>query len=89
MTRQGLLVDGLPPAWQPPADLETFLSEGPPPVCIGFGSVLSVDADNRLSYVIATAGPQAGARMMIQGCSQGKPRTRHGSWVRADSGRPG
>ena len=23
------------------------------------------------------------------GCSQGKPRTRHGSWVGADSGRPG
>jgi hypothetical protein len=25
----------------------------------------------------------------LEGCSQGKPRTRHGSWVGADSGRPG
>lgn len=50
---------GLSPAWHLPADLETFLSEGPPPVCIGFGGVLSADAD-RLSYLIATAGRQAG-----------------------------
>lgn len=28
-----------PPGWQPPAGLLRFLESGPPPVCIGFGSI--------------------------------------------------
>jgi sterol 3beta-glucosyltransferase len=68
--RDGLEVTGYwwparPPGWHPPADLENFLSEGPPPVFIGFGSMVSADAD-RLSDLVATAGQRAEVRMVIQ-----------------------
>ncbi len=53
------------PDWHPPADLENFLSQGPPPVFIGFGSMVSADAD-RLSDLVATAGRRAGVRTVIQ-----------------------
>jgi len=29
--------------WQPPAELEEFLADGPPPICIGFGSLSESD----------------------------------------------
>jgi UDP:flavonoid glycosyltransferase YjiC (YdhE family) len=29
--------------WHPPADLVDFLQFGPPPVCVGFGSVANVN----------------------------------------------
>ena len=68
--RDGLEVTGYwwparPVHWDPPADLESFLSEGPPPVFAGFGSMVSTDAD-RLRELIATAGQRAGVRMVIQ-----------------------
>ena len=68
--RDGLEVTGYwwparPLDWHPPADLQRFLSEGPPPVFVGFGSMVSADAD-RLSDLIAAAGRRAGARMVIQ-----------------------
>jgi UDP:flavonoid glycosyltransferase YjiC (YdhE family) len=31
------------PTWRPPAALESFLAAGPPPVCVGFGSMPSPD----------------------------------------------
>ena len=31
------------PAWRPPAALEAFLEAGPPPICVGFGSMPSLD----------------------------------------------
>ncbi len=68
--RDGLEVTGYwwparPPGWGPPADLENFLSAGPPPVFIGFGSMTPAGVD-RLSDLAAAAGRQAGVRMVIQ-----------------------
>lgn len=68
--RDGLGVTGYwwparAPDWHPPADLENFLSQGPPPVFIGFGSMVSADPD-RLSDLVATAGQRAGVRTVIQ-----------------------
>ena len=31
------------PSWRPPAELEVFLDAGPPPICVGFGSMPSPD----------------------------------------------
>jgi sterol 3beta-glucosyltransferase len=31
------------PSWRPPPALETFLAAGPPPICVGFGSMPSPD----------------------------------------------
>jgi sterol 3beta-glucosyltransferase len=68
--RAGLEVVGYwwperPAGWSPPADLENFLNAGSPPVFISFGSMAPVGAD-RLSDLVATAGRQAGVRMVIQ-----------------------
>jgi sterol 3beta-glucosyltransferase len=68
--RPGLEVVGYwwperPAGWSPPADLENFLNAGSPPVFIGFGSMTPAGAD-RLSDLVATAGRQAGVRMVIQ-----------------------
>jgi sterol 3beta-glucosyltransferase len=68
--RDGLEVTGYwwpprPPAWHPPANLEQFLADGPPPVFVGFGSMNSADP-GRLSEVVAAAGQQAGVRLVIQ-----------------------
>jgi sterol 3beta-glucosyltransferase len=68
--RDGLEVVGYwwperPAGWRPPVDLENFLNAGPPPVFIGFGSMTPAGAD-RLSDLAATAGRQAGVRMVIQ-----------------------
>ena len=68
--RDGLEVTGYwwpprPPAWHPPADLELFLAEGPTPVFVGFGSMDAADPA-RLSDIVAAAGQQAGARLVIQ-----------------------
>jgi sterol 3beta-glucosyltransferase len=68
--RDGLAVTGYwwperPAGWSPPADLENFLNAGPPPVFFGLGSMTPADAD-RFSDLAATAGRQAGARMVVQ-----------------------
>ena len=68
--RHGLEVTGYwwppwPPGWQPPPDLESFLSQGPPPVFVGFGSMVPADPD-RISDLIAAAGRRAGVRLVIQ-----------------------
>jgi Glycosyltransferase family 28 N-terminal domain len=62
---------GLQPVY-PPADLENFLNAGPPPVFIGFGSMTPADHDH-LSDLVATAGRQAGVRMVIQAGRPGGP----------------
>jgi UDP:flavonoid glycosyltransferase YjiC (YdhE family) len=65
-----------PPDWHPPAGLEHFLADGPPPVFVGFGSMEPADPA-RLSEIVATAGQQAGVRLVIQagqaGLSQASP----------------
>ena len=49
------------------------------------GSWTLVDEDWRL--VSNKSGPtRLGFALLLKGCSQGKPRTRHASWVGADSG---
>ena len=68
--RAGLEVVGYwwperPAGWRPPADLENFLNAGSPPVFVSFGSMTPAGAD-RLSDLVATAGRQAGVRMVIQ-----------------------
>lgn len=51
--------------WQPPEDLVAFLETGPPPVLIGFGSVVRGEAE-RLSKVARAALRVAGVRGVIQ-----------------------
>jgi len=68
--REGLEVSGYwwplrQPDWQPPADLDQFLADGPPPVFVGFGSMRTADPA-RLSEAIAAAGKQAAVRLVIQ-----------------------
>lgn len=55
-----------PPEWQPPADLSTFLAAGPPPVYVGFGSMLARDSQ-RLTALVAEALAQAGQRGILAG----------------------
>lgn len=53
------------PCWQPPAELAAFLSSGPAPVYIGFGSMmLGRDAD-RVTALIADALASAGQRGIV------------------------
>ncbi|EHA54186.1 glycosyltransferase family 28 domain-containing protein [Pyricularia oryzae 70-15] len=53
-----------PPAYQPPPDLEAFLSAGPPPVYVGFGSIVLEDPA-RLTDVILEATRRCGVRVII------------------------
>lgn len=50
--------------WQPPADLVEFLEAGPPPVYIGFGSMISRGSE-RASRIVLDALRQSGQRGVI------------------------
>jgi len=68
--RPGLQVVGYfwpcrPAGWQPPAHLVDFLSAGPPPVFVGFGSLAS-GAGARLSALVRATLRRAGVRGVIQ-----------------------
>ncbi|WP_412515905.1 glycosyltransferase [Actinomadura madurae] len=54
------------PAWEPPADLAEFLAAGPPPVYVGFGSMVPKDAE-MTGLVVRTALELAGVRGVVQG----------------------
>ena len=41
-----------PKDWKPPMDLVNFLQVGPPPVCVGFGSMLSGDPKKMMALVL-------------------------------------
>jgi sterol 3beta-glucosyltransferase len=41
-----------PPGWAPPAELTAFLAAGPPPVYIGFGSMLARDPQKMMALAI-------------------------------------
>ncbi len=41
-----------PTDWQPPVELVDFLEAGPPPVCVGFGSMLSDDSKGMTDLVL-------------------------------------
>jgi sterol 3beta-glucosyltransferase len=53
-----------PEGWRPPAELEAFLSPGPPPVYVGFGSVFGRDPA-RLTRIVVEAVRGAGLRAII------------------------
>lgn len=50
--------------WQPPADLERFLQVGPPPIYIGFGSMVDGEPD-RLADIIVKAVDNANVRCVL------------------------
>ncbi|MCC3765926.1 glycosyltransferase [Glycomyces sp. TRM65418] len=53
------------PAWEPPARLRDFLSSGPPPVFVGFGSMMPGDPE-RLAGLTERALRMAGLRGVVQ-----------------------
>jgi UDP:flavonoid glycosyltransferase YjiC (YdhE family) len=52
------------PGWSPPPAIEAFLSAGPPPVCVGFGS-MSTREPQRDARMIVDALARAGQRGVI------------------------
>lgn len=55
-----------PEAWQPPADLQSFLDGGAPPLYLGFGS-MSVVQPERIREVATAAARAAGVRLVLAG----------------------
>lgn len=53
------------PHWQPPVELREFLAAGPPPVFVGFGSMVS-EHTARLAEAVADALARTGHRAVIQ-----------------------
>ncbi|MFC0436903.1 glycosyltransferase [Kutzneria buriramensis] len=64
-TMAGFWWPHLDPGWRPPAELTEFLAAGPPPVFVGFGSMMPGDAD-RLAAVVSQALRAAGVRGVVQ-----------------------
>ena len=70
--RPGIEVTGYwwparPTDWQPSRELEAFLDDGPPPVFVGFGSLMRGERDAaRLSEMVRKALRSAGARGVVQ-----------------------
>ncbi|MCC6905942.1 MAG: glycosyltransferase family 1 protein [Anaerolineae bacterium] len=60
----GYWPSGIPQGWQPPADLTAFLVEGPAPVYVGFGSMVSREPEATL-HTVVRALEQAGQRGVI------------------------
>ncbi|MEU7989361.1 glycosyltransferase [Streptosporangium canum] len=56
--------------WAPGPDLEAFLDAGPPPVYVGFGSMVPADPDATAGTVVA-ALRRAGVRGVLQGMPYG------------------
>jgi UDP:flavonoid glycosyltransferase YjiC (YdhE family) len=53
--------------WMPPAALTSFLSNGPAPVFVGFGSMMITPARaEQISDIIRHAAQQAGVRVIVQ-----------------------
>jgi sterol 3beta-glucosyltransferase len=52
------------PDWEPPAELARFLEAGPPPVFVGFGSVISREA-RELTEIVVAALSEAGQRGVL------------------------
>ncbi|KAE8336658.1 hypothetical protein BDV24DRAFT_155031 [Aspergillus arachidicola] len=53
-----------PPAYEPPAELDAFMRAGPPPVYIGFGSIVLEDVEKTLS-ILLDAIQETGVRAII------------------------
>ncbi|RAY11265.1 glycosyltransferase [Actinomadura craniellae] len=58
------------PGWTPPAELESFLAAGPPPVYVGFGSMVPKDPAATGEMIVA-ALRAAGARGVVHGVDPG------------------
>ncbi len=54
------------PEWEPPGELAEFLAAGPPPVYVGFGSMVPKDAE-MTALTVRTALRLAGVRGVVQG----------------------
>ncbi|MER8042137.1 glycosyltransferase [Streptomyces sp. NPDC094032] len=54
-----------PDGWRPPPDLADFLQAGPPPVFLGFGSMLPGEGE-RLGPLVTEAVRKAGVRAVVQ-----------------------
>ncbi|KAB7769162.1 glycosyltransferase [Xanthomonas maliensis] len=52
------------PRWEPPAALQAFLDAGPPPVYVGFGSMIAADAE-RLTETVKAALRLTGQRALL------------------------
>ncbi|KAL3469517.1 hypothetical protein BJX99DRAFT_268156 [Aspergillus californicus] len=52
------------PKYDPPADLQAFLASGPPPIYIGFGSIVLEDPE-RTAAIISNAVRAAGVRAIV------------------------
>lgn len=56
-----------PPAgWRPPAELSAFLAAGPPPVYVGFGSMMARDAQ-KMTALVTEALARSGQRGLLAG----------------------
>ncbi|NPV68394.1 MAG: glycosyltransferase family 1 protein [Anaerolineae bacterium] len=60
--------------WTPPDDLTAFLADGPPPVYVGFGSMISRDMDT-VTAIVLEALARAGQRAVLLGGWGGLGRT--------------
>ncbi len=56
----------LEPEWQPSAELEAFLAAGPPPVCVGFGS-MPLDDPVAWGRLVQDAAESAATRVLLLG----------------------
>ncbi|WP_225992967.1 glycosyltransferase [Actinomadura rudentiformis] len=54
------------PEWRPPSELADFLASGPPPVYVGFGSMVPKDAE-MTGRIVRTALRLTGVRGIVQG----------------------
>ncbi|GAM87287.1 hypothetical protein ANO11243_053090 [Dothideomycetidae sp. 11243] len=64
ITISGFQFLSLASSFKPPTDLQTFLDGGPPPVYIGFGSIV-VDDPNKLTTMVLEAVKQTGVRALV------------------------
>jgi UDP:flavonoid glycosyltransferase YjiC (YdhE family) len=55
------------PEWRPPAALADFLAAGPPPVCVGFGSMSDGDAEQATDVVGKALAATGGRAVLLTG----------------------
>ena len=60
----GFVFLNLASSFEPPASLSSFLDNGPPPIYIGFGSIV-VDDPDRFTAIIFSAVRKAGVRALV------------------------
>jgi sterol 3beta-glucosyltransferase len=56
-----------PAAWRPPPDLVRFLDSGPPPVCVGFGSMLGRDSHHMTDVVVKALAESRQRGLLVAG----------------------